>query len=95
MIFVPIGYLILGGLGQKYGIPYLNEYFFQTVKKNTAFKEYCQKCNIMSELNYTHCDNCNTCHSEMNYRQCRLCHQCIYLNDYNRHTKKICVHEFT
>lgn len=95
MIFATLGYILLGGLVNQYGMPYLHEYIFSsdsTIPNN--LNEYCSKCNVPTDLNFVHCDNCNRCHPEHHYRKCNLCSECVYLNEYNSHTKKICIHGF-
>mgnify|MGYP007072069254 CR=1 FL=1 len=94
MIFIPLGFLILGGLIYKYGAPLVDEYLLFNLENQIGSDEFCQKCNIPTNLNYIHCKNCNICHSESYYKNCHLCDECIYINEYNSHTKKICTHKF-
>jgi len=94
MIFTTIGCLIIGGLANQYGMPYINDYFYSLESNNTNINIYCFKCNIPTDMEYSHCENCNRCHIETEYRQCNLCHDCININKYNIHTKTFCVHNF-
>lgn len=94
MIIAIIGYMILGGCLNQYGRPYLTNYLFP-LDKNTTKTEVCNKCNILSDISYIHCNNCNRCHKEIDFRKCNLCNECIFYTKYNSHTKNICVHEFS
>lgn len=96
MIFSIIGYMIIGGIINQYGMPCITNYLLSDNTSNIddRYNDYCMKCQKQSNSNFIHCHNCNTCHHEYSFRKCNLCDECIKINDFNKHTKYMCLANF-